>query len=340
MVPACRRDGQTSHAGVRATAARRPPGVDDPDPPDEPEADERAADRQPADGAVMRERAVRRAPDDEPRRQRRDARTRAAASDALKLMKLPRSRGSTLPVTSAVAGPKRPGTNTKKSTDNGTTQASGSGGRCVIDEDRRDRDHGEDREHAPLAVAIGEPADHLRRDERRGAAGEIDHREIGLGDADIGDVVGGDERDDREHRAHQHDHEGERAPVVGHAEDGPQLRDRAAARARRDVRGERGNEPHGRQPDDDAERGQHQERRAPRVVRGDQQRQRHAGDRRQRKGRRDDGRRRRAARVRHEIRDDREREPAQHAAERAGDDARDEQHRIVRARSRRAPSRR
>ena len=51
--------------------------------------------------------------------------------DALKLMKLPRSRGSTLPVTSAIAGPNRPGTNTKNSTDTGTTQASGSGGRCV-----------------------------------------------------------------------------------------------------------------------------------------------------------------------------------------------------------------
>ena len=55
----------------------------------------------------------------------------SCCSDALKLMKLPRSRGSTLPVTSAVAGPKRPGTNTKNSTDSPTTQASGSGGRCV-----------------------------------------------------------------------------------------------------------------------------------------------------------------------------------------------------------------
>ena len=52
--------------------------------------------------------------------------------DALKLMKLPRSLGSTLPVTSAVAGPNRPGTNTKNSTDSATTQASGSGGRCVV----------------------------------------------------------------------------------------------------------------------------------------------------------------------------------------------------------------
>ena len=55
----------------------------------------------------------------------------SCCSDALKLMKLPRSLGSTLPVTSAVAGPNRPGTNTKKSTDNPTTQASGSGGRWV-----------------------------------------------------------------------------------------------------------------------------------------------------------------------------------------------------------------
>ena len=156
----------------------------------------------------------------------------SCCSDALKLMKLPRSLGSTLPVTSAVAGPNRPGTKTKKSTDSATTQASGSGGRWVVNEDRPDRDQREDREQALLAVAIGEPADHLRRDERGRAAGEIDHREIRLGDADIGDVVGGDERDDREHRAHQHDHEGERAPVVGHAEDGPQLLHRAAARAR------------------------------------------------------------------------------------------------------------
>ena len=46
-------------------------------------------------------------------------------------MKLPRNRGGTLPVTSAVAGPNRPGTKTKNNTDSGTTQCSGSGGRCV-----------------------------------------------------------------------------------------------------------------------------------------------------------------------------------------------------------------
>ena len=53
---------------------------------------------------------------------RRPARRRATRlpppscwTDALKLMKLPRSRGSTLPVMSAIAGPKRPGTQTKNS---------------------------------------------------------------------------------------------------------------------------------------------------------------------------------------------------------------------------------
>ena len=38
----------------------------------------------------------------------------------------------------------------------------------------------EDREHALLAVAVGEPADHLRGDERRRAAGEIDDGEVAL----------------------------------------------------------------------------------------------------------------------------------------------------------------
>ena len=109
---------------------------------------QRAADRQPADGAEVRERAVGCAPDDEARRERRRFPTPSCWSDALKLMKLPRSFGSTLPVTSAVAGPNRPGTNTKNSTDSATTQASGSGGRWVVDENRPDRDQREDREHA------------------------------------------------------------------------------------------------------------------------------------------------------------------------------------------------
>ena len=53
-------------------------------------------------------------------------------SDALKLMKLPRSRGSTEPVISAIAGPKRPVTKMKKSVENGTTATSGSRGRWVV----------------------------------------------------------------------------------------------------------------------------------------------------------------------------------------------------------------
>jgi hypothetical protein len=50
----------------------------------------------------------------------------------LKLKKLPRRRGATLPVMSAIAGPKRPGTKTKNRTLTATAAASGSGGRCVI----------------------------------------------------------------------------------------------------------------------------------------------------------------------------------------------------------------
>ncbi len=89
--------------------------VDDANPPDEPHAEQRAADRQPADGAEVRQRAVGRTADDEPAAS--DAIPDASCwIDALKLMKLPRSRGSTLPVTSAIAGPNRPGTNTKNST--------------------------------------------------------------------------------------------------------------------------------------------------------------------------------------------------------------------------------
>ena len=52
--------------------------------------------------------------------------------DALKLMKLPRSRGSTLPVTSAIAGPKRPVTSTKNSTAHGDDDGERHGGRCVV----------------------------------------------------------------------------------------------------------------------------------------------------------------------------------------------------------------
>ena len=63
--------------------------------------------------------------------------TSAANPDAscwtaeLKLMKLPRSRASTLPLTSAIAGPKRPGTKMKKNTTMPTTYGTGSRGKCV-----------------------------------------------------------------------------------------------------------------------------------------------------------------------------------------------------------------
>ena len=156
--------------------------------------------------------------------------------DALKLMKLPRSLGSTLPVTKCGRRAEPAGNEYEEQhrqrDDPGERQRRKMG----LDENRSDRDQREDREHALLAVAIGEAADHLRRDERRRAAGEIDHREIRFRDADIGDVIGGDERDDREHRAHQHDDEGEGPQVVGHPEYRPQLLHRAAARVRRDVR--------------------------------------------------------------------------------------------------------
>ena len=256
---------------------------------DEPQAGQRAADRQPADGAEVRERAVGRAPDDEPRAS--DAIPDASCwSDALKLMKLPRN------LRLDAAGDERR---------RGAEPAG-----HEHEEQHRQRHHPGERQRrqmgvrsrigpieisarivnsALLAVAVGEPADHLRRDERRRAAGEIDHREVRLRDADVGDVVGGDERDDREHRAHQHDHEGERPPVVGHAEDRPQLRHRAAAARRAATCAASGGISRvAASPTTTLSAASAEERRAPREVRRDPQRQRHAGDRRQRKCRRDD----------------------------------------------------
>ena len=79
-------------------------------------------------------------------------------------MKLPRRRGATLPVTSAIAGPKRPVTNTKNTMVTASTCASGTGGQVRHHEDAaRSEMHGEDREHPLLAVAVGEPADDLAR---------------------------------------------------------------------------------------------------------------------------------------------------------------------------------
>ena len=46
----------------------------------------------------------------------------------------------------------------------------------VVIRDRHDRDERKDREQPLLAVAVGKPADHLRGDERREAAGEVDDR--------------------------------------------------------------------------------------------------------------------------------------------------------------------
>ncbi len=51
---------------------------------------------------------------------------------ALRLMKLPRTRGSALPDTSAIAGPKRPVTRMKNTVDSGRNARSGKRGRCVI----------------------------------------------------------------------------------------------------------------------------------------------------------------------------------------------------------------
>ena len=82
---------------------------------------------------------------------------------ALNVMKLPRSRGSTLPDTSAIAGPKRPGTSTKNSTDAATTCGSGSGGRCVVTKSGTTERIATIPEHPPLAVPIGQAADDLRR---------------------------------------------------------------------------------------------------------------------------------------------------------------------------------
>ena len=303
--------------------------VDDPDPAHEPQARNRAARRKPSHGAVVRERAVRRAPDDETRDQRRDSRGElldrrveaheAAAQSRLDAAGDERHRGA-----------EAPGHEHEEQHRQRHDPAQRQRRQVRGDQDGHDRDHREDREQPPLAVPVGEPADHLRGDERRRAAGEVDDGDLRLGDADVGDVVGGDERNHGEHRPNQHDHERERAPVIRHAEDRPQLRERMAMRARRDVRRERRNDARRRDPDGDAQRREREKRRAPREVRGDPQRQRHAGDRGQRKGGGDDRGRRRAARVGNEIGDDREDEPAEHAAERAGDDARRKQQRIVR----------
>ena len=76
--------------------------------------------------------------------------------------------------------------------------------------------------------------------------------------------------------------------------------------------------------------GERQERRAPRRVRRNPEPRRHAQDRGKRERRGHDARGGRPARKRHQIGDDREHETADDPAERAGDDSRQQQHRIVR----------
>ena len=149
--------------------------------------------------------------------------------DALKLMNEPRNRGSALPLISAMPGPKRPVTNTKNSTAHATTVDSDTGSRCVVIRMGAIDMTPTMRKHALLAVAIGEPADDGRGDERGKSAGEIHDRKIDLRQADVGDVIRRDEGNDGEARKHEHDCERKRAQVIRFAKNRAQLLDRTSA---------------------------------------------------------------------------------------------------------------
>jgi hypothetical protein len=104
------------------------------------------------------------------------------------------------------------------------------------DQDRERRGAGDPYEGPPPPVQVGEPADVAHEDERRHAAEEVGHGELGLGDPDVGDEIRRDERHDQEPGEVQRHRQPERTQMVAASEDGSELRERRAAARRFQVR--------------------------------------------------------------------------------------------------------